>query len=190
MGAHSKTTAKAGRQVAAGRESRSEMIVRETDLATLDDLPGDSLALFCPEDVRPLAGVMGLVDWRVCGAISHILERETFTGERGDVVLLPVWGRMGPRRLFIFGIGSVTEASDEILRRSFENALEVLRRAGVEDLLLAAPADRDGDLETRFEAIVQRLGCERGMLLRLRRPRVPAPGRGKRDSAKASGVVI
>ena len=115
------------------------------DLAALDTLRGDSLGLFCWSDVRPLAGVAGYVDWRLCGALSQALQSNNFGGDADETLLLPVTGRFGPRRLFIFGLGSAAQWDGTVLHAACRRAYEVMHKAGTQSIILAAPARR-GDL--------------------------------------------
>jgi hypothetical protein len=115
------------------------------DLAALDALEGESLALFLWSNVKPLAGVTGYIDWRLCGALSQALQNGVFRADEGDVLLLPVSGRFGPRRLFLFGLGVFSPAmltDTTVFRRVGRKAHDVLRRAGAKQIVMAAPMPR------------------------------------------------
>jgi hypothetical protein len=114
--------------------------VLPVDLAGLDGLEGDALGLFCWSDVRPLRGVLGLVDWRLCGAVSRAVLANLFTGAAGETLLLPAARRMGPRRLFVFGLGPRLGWDAATLQRSCQHAAEVLTQAGARSFRLGAPA--------------------------------------------------
>jgi len=121
------------------------------DLAGLDALKPEALAVFCLSDVRPLTGAAGYVDWRVCGAISHRLESGQFTAESGETLLLPIDGRLGRQRLFVFGLGRSGECDRALMRRACREAVDVMRRAGVERPVLVAPATHTNpELEAEF----------------------------------------
>jgi hypothetical protein len=130
------------------------------DLPALDGLEGDALGLFCWSDVRPLAGVAGYVDWRLCGALSATLLNNYFQGLVGESLLIPVTGRMGSRRLFMFGLGSVHAWDSSVLRQGCKRAYDVMRRAGAVSVLLGAPAWRgDKQIESTFvKAVREELG--------------------------------
>ncbi len=82
----------------------------DASLASLDALSGiDALALLVFEDERPLRGLAGFVDWRLCGALSRILLGGRFTGGSGDALLFPVVGRLTGERVFCFGAGRKAE---------------------------------------------------------------------------------
>jgi hypothetical protein len=51
------------------------------------------------EDVRPLKGLAGQLDWLLCGALSSLLIENKLRGALGDVALLTARGRF-PRRRF------------------------------------------------------------------------------------------
>jgi hypothetical protein len=126
------------------------------DLPALDSLEGDALGLFCWSDVRPLAGVAGYVDWRLCGALSAALVSHYFEGTLGETLLLPVTGRMGPRRLFVFGLGPAKAWDSSVLREGCKRAYDVMRRAGAKSVLLGAPAwQGDKQIESTFVKAVR-----------------------------------
>ena len=49
----------------------------EPTLAAVDALDVDSIVLGLCSDVRPLGGLMAMVDWRLCGRLSHAIEAGT-----------------------------------------------------------------------------------------------------------------
>ncbi len=119
---------------------------RVGDLAGLDGLEHEAVALFVPSDVRPLRGVAGFVDWRTNGALSRALLSGSFSGDLGEILLAPTRGRLGPRRFFLFGLGPKNGVTRDALRELCERALSVCERAGVGKIALAAPEG----LEDRF----------------------------------------
>ncbi len=123
-------------------------------LGDLDTLPGDGIGLFCWSDARPLAGVTGLLDWRLCGALTAALQREVITGAWGDVLLMPSTPRLSRRRVFLFGLGDSREWHLSMLERGCAVATEVMRSAGVAHVVLGAPASRSmDDIEPSFAQI-------------------------------------
>lgn len=121
--------------------------VTAADLPAVDatgDLP---LALFCYADVRPLRGAAGMVDWRLCGAVSATLIDGTFSAEAGEVLLLPTTGRWGQRRVFVFGLGPRATSDAASLQRRCAEAAVVLANAGIKTVVAVAPSSGDVDDE-------------------------------------------
>jgi hypothetical protein len=109
-------------------------------LDALDPLPVDTLCLFVPEDERPLTGAAGYVDWRLCGQLSRLLVDGFFKGARGESLLLPSNGRIGPGRVVVLGLGPGGEALHEaVLRSALSQAADVLNRARVDSVALELP---------------------------------------------------
>jgi len=106
---------------------------RELSLAVLDGLDVDSLAAFVGPE-RPLQGLAGLVDWRLCGAVSRAILAGTFTPESGEVLLLPSGSRFRTPRIFCFGLASDGEAA---LRDGAVRACDVLAKAGAREVAAA-----------------------------------------------------
>lgn len=132
-------------------KASSKVAVRQAELAGFDTLSNEDLACFVWSDVRPLQGVAGLLDWRMCGQLSSALKRHEFRGQLGEVVLVPLFGRAGPRRVFIFGLGTAAGTDAGVLRQVCSTAAEVLHRAGCQHAVLCAPqAWGRGDFETAF----------------------------------------
>lgn len=132
------------------------------DLAGLSELEASALAVFIPSDVRPLKGVAGFVDWRIDGALSRCLLRGFFHGLEKEVLLLPVQTRSWRRRFFLFGLGHSKALGRERLHNHCEFALDVLQRAGVSSVVLAAPAGfAESNLEERFVQVASALGPTR-----------------------------
>ena len=138
-------------------ERRSQHFeVSSGDLAGLDALGAEALAVFCWSDVRPLRGVAGFLDWRLCGALSRALQSGDFAAEAGELMLLPSNGRLGRRRLFVFGLGPIAQVDSEGLRRVSRRAAEVVRRAGADKVAFAAPKGPHGsEIEETFLRVIE-----------------------------------
>jgi hypothetical protein len=123
-----------------------ELVFAEPSLASLDAAAVDALALFIAEGERPLRRLAGLCDWRMCGAISRVVQADWFQGQAGEVMLMPSAGKLPAPRLFLFGLGKRDEPSDQSLGRSpgrmpglIPKAFEVIRRAGGHSLGMELP---------------------------------------------------
>ena len=75
------------------------------ELRALDDTPGELLIVTAFADERPLEGLAGLVDWRLCGALSRWRLGGFSGGELGEHVLYPTGSRLSHPRLLFVGLG-------------------------------------------------------------------------------------
>ena len=137
----------------------TSLTLHDLSLETLDGLSGvDTLCLFVAVDERPLSGVSGYCDWRLCGQLSRLLVDGFFTGAADDSVLLPPNGRMGPGRIVVFGLGRRERLSDgPALGARLAAAAAVLDKAGAVSVALEVPgagrlpdAERVRALKTGF----------------------------------------
>jgi Cytosol aminopeptidase family, N-terminal domain len=127
----------------------------ELGFSSLDSLEGlDALCLFVPEDERPLQGTAGFVDWRLCGALSRVLQQGWFKGAACDCLLLPSGGRLSMPRIFAIGTGSTRMLDAQLLGDLFSKAAEVLSRAKVEGVALEVPGARSLEESTRASALL------------------------------------
>ncbi len=100
-------------------------------LATVDALDVDTLVICLTPQMRPLPGAAGFIDWRLCGALSGLLQRGILTGADREKVLMP-GDAIGIPRILVLGFGKdVRKDSDAKLDWLIEtvNALDAKRIA-------------------------------------------------------------
>ncbi len=78
----------------------------ELGLPAIDALEVDSLAVFVGPE-RPLQGLAGYADWRLCGRLSRLIREGIYQPEQGEALLLPSGGRLPIPRIFCFGLEAV-----------------------------------------------------------------------------------
>lgn len=118
--------------------------VAELGLPALDALDVDALLVFVGQE-RPLQGLAGYADWRLCGAISRAIRGGLFHATAGEALLLPSGGRMKPARIFCVGLPAVPLSPETFLlvaRQGCESAA----RAGSEAFATAMPPIVGDDL--------------------------------------------
>ena len=109
------------------------------DLRRLDQLRSEALALPFFADVRPLRGALGLIDWRLGGAVSRVLLRGHAEGALGERVLMPTARRMPAPKLLLFGAGPVDALEEARFEEVVEHMLGALDAARVRSAVLALP---------------------------------------------------
>lgn len=110
----------------------------EPTLSALDALDVDSIAVGFCRDVRPLAGLLGMLDWRLCGRLSQLLEAGTIIGAVDEKVLFPTGGRVGSPRIFLYGWGTRAEAKAQAAEH-LKGMIEMLDKAKVERVAVGFP---------------------------------------------------
>ena len=139
----------------------------DAGLEALDAVTGvDTLCLFVGEDERPLRGVAGFVDWRLCGALSRVLVEKFFTGTPGDQLLFPTEGRLPMGRIFVVGVGKASALNGEGLGKALSAAAKMLNLAKVESVALEVPGVGQLDDAARAKAL------EKSFLAELKAQRV------------------
>jgi hypothetical protein len=117
--------------------------VAELGLASLDALDVDAVAVLVGPE-RPLQGLAGYVDWRLCGAISRAILDGHFAPEKGEALLLPSGRRLGPSRVFCFGLGTAP-LDPAVFAEVARKACEAMSRAGSASFATALPALAGGE---------------------------------------------
>jgi hypothetical protein len=119
--------------------------VTTVDLARWDgEGRGELLAVHIWEDVRPLRGAAGLLDWRLCGKLSGLIQSGRLVGAEGEQLLLPTGGRLPWRVAMVMGLGPRVGFSGTRFRAALSRLLAAARGIGVRELALAPPG-RDID---------------------------------------------
>ncbi len=83
------------------------------------------------QDVRPLKGPAGQLDWVLCGALSNLLIKNKLRGAIGDVALLTSRGKVPSQKIFFVGLGTKAGFSAASLRAAVKTATACVLGAGV-----------------------------------------------------------
>jgi hypothetical protein len=114
----------------------------ELGLPALDALEVDAIAAFVGSE-RPLQGLAGFVDWRLCGALSRAIRGEDWDPVSGEALLLPSAGRLPTPRIFCFGLSSPeAQLRGPALAAACTRACDALARAGSAAFAAALPPHR------------------------------------------------
>jgi hypothetical protein len=97
---------------------------------TIDKLETDALIVGFHEDIRPLKGGAGALDWLLCGALSRLIIQQKIRGAVGDVALLTSKGKVPADKIFMIGLGP-RGASAASLRSAARTAAASAVGAGV-----------------------------------------------------------
>jgi hypothetical protein len=78
----------------------------------LDEIPAQLALVTTFEDIRPLKGRAGLVDWRLNGRLSQLIRQSKFQGAKGEALLMPTRGRIDSNELLLLGVGPKSSLRD------------------------------------------------------------------------------
>lgn len=107
-------------------------VIRQ-DLARLE---ADAVLAGFYEDVRPLKGVAGALDWVLCGALSRLVIDGKVRGALGDVALLTANGKVHASKVFLVGFGPRHGAAADALRTAARTMASSAVSAGVARAIL------------------------------------------------------
>ncbi|HCU24898.1 MAG TPA: hypothetical protein DF383_07765 [Deltaproteobacteria bacterium] len=92
----------------------------------IDEVENHLAVVLAYQNVRPLKGQAGLVDWRLNGMLSELIIDSRFSGKRGEALLMPLHGRLSAKELVVFGLGHRQEVGDQELPRYVSMILDKL----------------------------------------------------------------
>ena len=83
------------------------------------------------QDIRPLKGAAGQLDWLLCGALSNLLIKNKLKGALGEVALFTSQGKVPPQKIFLVGLGNKGDFSALSLRTAIKTASATVVAAGI-----------------------------------------------------------
>ena len=94
-------------------------------------LETDAVAVGFFEDIRPLKGAAGALDWILCGSLSHLIIQKKIRGALGETALLTTKGKIPAPKVFMVGLGPRSQMTPATLREASRTAATVIVGAGV-----------------------------------------------------------
>jgi hypothetical protein len=127
------------------------------DLEQWGEARVDTVVLTAFSDERPLQGLTGLVDWRLCARLSRWIRAERISGARGDSLLFPGGHRLHGARVLWWGLGPRAAYDESRLRGDLRAMMAVLEAAHIAAFALHPPGRASGDIApaTAAHAVVE-----------------------------------
>jgi hypothetical protein len=100
-------------------------------LQDIKKLETEALIVGFYQDVRPLKGLAGELDWLLCGSLSALILNNKLSGSLGDVALLTSRGKIPAMKIFLVGLGPKGVNSFSSLRAAARIAASSAVGAGV-----------------------------------------------------------
>ena len=123
------------------------MISLETFNCPADQLPGDSVVALFFEDVRPLAGPAGLLDWRLDGQLTKMLVAGKVVGAAGEQVVLQNNGKLRADWALFVGGGKWHGLCRETYAALIKHILNAAGQAGFKDISLCLSPTLEADAQ-------------------------------------------
>ena len=120
-------------------------------------LATDALIVGFYEDVRPLKGVAGELDWLLCGSLSALILSKKLRGSLGDVALVTSQGKVPAQKIFMVGLGPRSGMTPATLRSAARNAATSAVGAGVRSAAIEYFPSSDMPHDTGVSALHQGL---------------------------------
>jgi Cytosol aminopeptidase family, N-terminal domain len=116
-------------------------------LQDIKKLETEALVVGFYQDIRPLKGLAGELDWLLCGALSRLILEKKMTGALGEMALLTSQGKVPVQKIFMIGLGPRAEFSLTNLQRAAHDAAASVAGAGVGNAALECfqPPDLGAD---------------------------------------------
>ncbi len=120
-------------------------------------LATDALIVGFYEDVRPLKGVAGELDWLLCGSLSSLILTKKLSGALGEVALLTSQGKVPVQKIFLVGLGPRAGLTRTTLQSAARNAAASAVGAGVRSAAIEYFPSSDMPHDSGVHALYQGL---------------------------------
>ncbi|MDO8461601.1 MAG: M17 family peptidase N-terminal domain-containing protein [Deltaproteobacteria bacterium] len=97
----------------------------------IDEAGGRLAVVTFFEDLRPLKGQAGLLDWRLNGKLSELILKGKMEGKFLEALMMPSRGRIGSQEILLFGLGPVKELTEKNLSDIFGNIIQKIEKLKV-----------------------------------------------------------
>lgn len=105
------------------------------------------------EDVRPLKGLAGELDWLLCGSLSTLLLTNKVNGSLGDTALITSRGKVPAPKIFLIGLGPVKKVTPASLRTVARTAATAALKAGVTKAAMEYFRSPEGTPDAQLQAL-------------------------------------
>lgn len=126
-------------------------------LKDIKKLATDALIVGFYEDIRPLKGVSGELDWLLCGSLSALILTKKLRGSLGDVALVTSQGKVPVQKIFLVGLGPRAGLTPTALRSAAAIAAASAAGAGVRSAAIEYFPSPDLPHDTGVTALCQGL---------------------------------
>jgi hypothetical protein len=113
--------------------------IEPISLSGIDTLGSDAIILPIFQEMMQPQGVAGYFDWRLCGRLGRLISKAQFSGIRGETMLLSYVARVGPKKLFLFGLGPPKLRPADQCCAEFKHMLKVAHDSGSESVAISVP---------------------------------------------------
>jgi Cytosol aminopeptidase family, N-terminal domain len=119
----------------------------------IDKVETDCAVLSFFEDERPLKGMTGLADWRLCGSLSRYIMNDHVSGKFGESLLFPVDHRLIVSMVMVFGLGKRTQFDFDAYSVAVRKMVDALFKMHVGRFVMALPGITGNDIDPGNAAI-------------------------------------
>jgi hypothetical protein len=113
------------------------------DLRRLDEASAEVVVCGIYRDERPLAGLAGLLDWRLAGRLSRLAKQGFLLGEVGELLVVPVRPRLPFDKILVAGLGPRSAFGDATFKSVLERTIEALSGLHVKKAVVELPGRGD-----------------------------------------------
>lgn len=103
----------------------------------VDRVAAELVLLMYYQDEVPLKGLLGMVDWRVNGKLSRLIQRGVFSGNAREMLLMPAERRFKADKLVLLGLGRRADFEEGHIPQVFDFIFQTASRMRASQICLS-----------------------------------------------------
>jgi hypothetical protein len=128
------------------------------ELRHLEEASAEVCACSIWSDERPMRGFAGLLDWRLGGRLSALLQSGFMRGDLGETLLVPGKPQVPFEKVLVVGLGPRGAFADATFRRAILHIARALEGMRVRRAVIELPGRASGAIDPEH-AITLTLDC-------------------------------
>ncbi|MDT8317899.1 MAG: M17 family peptidase N-terminal domain-containing protein [bacterium] len=105
----------------------------------IDKIETEAIVLLFFSNERPLKGATGLIDWRMNGSISRLIDKGMISGEKGEATLILPNKRIKGKKILMAGLGDSSRFGEGSLKDAAIAIMRQLDKIGIKNFAVAMP---------------------------------------------------
>jgi hypothetical protein len=114
------------------------------ELRLLDGASVELCACSVWSDERPIRGLAGLLDWRLGGRMSALLQSGFFRGDPGEALLVPGKPYLPFEKVLVVGLGPRSDFGEDRFRQSLLHIASLLEQMRIRKAVVELPGRASG----------------------------------------------
>lgn len=100
----------------------------------IDKVTAELVVLMHYQDQLPLKNLLGVLDWRINGRLSRVVQNKTFQGKPRELLLMPSEARFKASQILVLGLGQKSEFNEDHINEVLDYFIKTVENKRAEQV--------------------------------------------------------